>query len=184
MLFIQTSPNLEMHSDDGGMSWSKPTPITISLPAGYSATPGVAHGIQISGAMCAEPTCGGTVGRLVVAWVCHAKKAAPRSGDVSCVGCYSCLATSDDHGATWAIAPAGVSTAQEGSREGSLVQLRSADVPGAGSSAAVWATLRNMGATPGHRWHALSLDGGVTIASHGNDPSLPDGGTKNWTGSE
>ena len=192
LLFIQTSPNLVTHSDDAGATWSKPAPVKIALPAGVtSASPGVAHGIQLRGDLCAEPTCGGAAGRLVVAWVCHGKKAAaagaggapaggrPRAGDVSCPGCYSCLATSDDGGASWAVAPGAVALPQEGSREASIVQLRSSSH--ASTSAVVYATERNMGATPGHRWHSISVDGGRTLSIFGDDPALPDGDTKNWT---
>jgi photosystem II stability/assembly factor-like uncharacterized protein len=185
LLLIQTTPNLISHSDDAGKTWSKPAPLAITLPAGYTASPGVAHGIQLRGDLCAEPTCGGAAGRLVVAWVCHGKKghaAAPQaaSSDVSCPGCYSCLATSDDGGAHWAVAPGAISLPQEGSREASLVQLRSA--AHASASAVVYATERNMGSTPGHRWHAVSVDGGRSLSIFGNDSALPDGDTKNWTG--
>ena len=196
-LFVQTSPNLQLTSRDGGASFSAPAPVKVALPPGYSATPGVASGIQLDGALCAEPTCGGHVGRLVVAWVCHATKAgeatvvkaaaalrlrrrAPRSTDVSCPGCFSCLATSDDDGASWSIAPGAVST-QDGSREASLAQLSSAAFPGA-SGAVVYASERNMGAAAGTRWHAVSLDSGATFSQFGTDPGLPDGMTKNWTG--
>jgi hypothetical protein len=142
LLFVQTSDgNLQLSSKDGGATFSPPAPVVVALPHGYTATPGVAGGVALSGALCAEPTCGGAVGRLVVAWVCHAAKGASGGrgvdappaaggggGDVSCPGCYSCLATSDDHGATWAITA--VST-QEGSREASVAQLAAADFPGA-----------------------------------------------------
>jgi hypothetical protein len=146
ILQIQTSPNVQLTSDDAGATWSKPAPITVAVPAGFSATPGVAHGIQISGALCGDATCGGAAGRLVVAWVCHAKAApaAALSGDVSCPGCFSCLATSDDGGATWTINAGAVST-QEGSREASLIQLKS----GTNADAVIYATERNMGNATG-----------------------------------
>jgi len=193
-LFVQTAPNLQLTSADGGASFSAPAPVKVALPKGFSATPGVASGIQLDGALCAEPTCGGRAGRLVVAWVCHAAAAAAggeeeeekeeddaaRLKDVSCAGCFSCLATSDDDGASWAIAPAAVST-QDGSREASLAQLASSAFPGA-SGAVVYASERNMGSAPGTRWHAISTDSGASFSSFGTDPSLPDGDTKNWTG--
>ena len=186
LLFIQTQPNLVTFSDDAGASWSKPTAVNITLPPGItSASPGVAHGIQLRGDLCAEPTCGGAAGRLVVAWVCHGPKAAAaaalraRLGDLSCPGCYSCLATSDDGGATWAVAPGAVALAQEGSREASIVQLRSS--AHASASAVVYASERNMGSSTGHRWHSISVDGGRSLSLFGDDPSLPDGDTKNWT---
>ena len=182
-LFIQTSPNLVTYTDDAGATWSRPAPIKISLPPGVTASPGVAHGIQVQGGLCAEPTCGGGAGRLIVAWVCHHAKAAPRAaaaGDVSCAGCYSCLATSDDAGATWRVAPAGITT-QEGSREASLVQLPASAFPGA-PGAVIYVSQRNMGATPGHRWHSISLDSGDSLTRFGVDPGLPDVDTKNWTG--
>ena len=198
-LFVQTSPNLQLTSRDGGATFSAPAPVKVALPPGYSATPGVASGIQLDGKLCAEPTCGGSAGRLVVAWVCHSAKAAAaaaaaaatrlgaprhsqrqRATDVSCAGCFSCLATSDDDGATWAIAPGAVST-QDGSREASLAQLASSAFPGA-SGAVVYASERNMGAAPGSRWHAVSTDSGASFSRFGTDPGLPDGDTKNWTG--
>jgi len=192
-LFVQTSPNLQLTSVDGGATFSAPAPVKVALPKGIKATPGVASGIQLDGALCAEPTCGGDVGRLVVAWVCHAAAAAAAEGeaaeaaaaaahlqDVSCVGCFSCLATSDDDGASWTIALAAVST-QEGSREASLAQLASSAFPGA-SGAVVYASERNMGSAPGSRWHAISTDSGASFSLFGTDPSLPDGDTKNWTG--
>ena len=185
ILHLQTAPYVQLHSDDAGATWSRPAPIAIALPAGVAAaSPGVAHGIQLAGALCAEPTCGGAAGRLVVAWVCHKKAPAPAlraAGDVSCPGCFSCLATSDDGGASWAIAAAAVST-QEGSREAAVVQLPSASRAGAGAGAVVYVTERNMGATPGHRWHAVSLDGGRSLGLFGVDAGIPDVDTKNWTG--
>ena len=183
LLFIQTSGgNLVMHSDDAGASFSQPQPVKMApLPAGYSATPGVAHGIQVQGALCTEPTCGGTAGRLIVAWVCHHAKAAAAT-DISCVGCFSCLATSDDGGDTWAIEAAAIATPQEGSREASILQLPSASHSGGAPGAVIYVTSRNMGATPGHRWHSVSLDSGSSLALFGADPSLPDVDTKNWTG--
>jgi len=180
-LLVQTAAgNLQLTSRDGGASWSAPAaPRLAPLPAGYSATPGVASGIVISGALCGEPTCGGAAGRLVVAWVCHRSKRAPRrAADVSCAGCFSCLATSDDDGGHWSITA--VST-QEGSREAALAQLASAAVPGA-TGAVVYASERNMGSAPGARWHAISADSGATFSRFGTDPALPDGDTKNWTG--
>ena len=176
-LFVQSA----LTSRDGGATWSAPAPVKVAVPAGYTATPGVASGIALDGALCAEPTCGGAAGRLVVAWVCHKAKApaaARRVGDVSCVGCFSCLATSDDDGATWTISAV---TTQEGSREAALAQLAAAAVPGA-AGAVVYASERNMGAAPGARWHAVSADSGKTFSRVGNDPALPDGDTKNWTG--
>ena len=187
-LFVQSSPNLQLTSRDGGATWSAPAPVKVALPPGYAATPGVASGIQLSGALCAEPTCGGAAGRLVVAWVCHKGKVEggrappppppPRLSDVSCAGCFSCLATSDDDGATWTV---GAVSTQDGSREASLAQLASATVPGA-SGAVIYASERNMGATPGTRWHAVSADSGASFSRFGVDPALPDGTTKNWTG--
>ena len=184
LLFIQTSPNLVTHSDDAGATWSKPSPINITLPHGVTASPGVAHGIQVSGALCSEPSCGGAAGRLIVAWVCH-KKTPPRPigsrSDISCAGCYTCLAVSDDGGKTWEVGASAVST-QEGSREASLVQLPHSSHPSGTGGAVIYATQRNMGATPGHRWHSISVDSGSSLSIFGEDPSLPDVVTKNWTG--
>ena len=186
LVLVMASPNLQLASDDAGATWTAARPLALTLPPTVgSAVPGVAHGVQIDGALCAEPTCAGAAGRLVVAFVCHAPKAAAaaaaaqaRLGDVACPGCFSCLATSDDGGATWTVAAGGVST-QEGTREASLVQLPSQ--PRAAAGAVVWATERNMGATAGHRLHAVSLDGGLTLGGFGID-TIPDGDTKNWTG--
>jgi photosystem II stability/assembly factor-like uncharacterized protein len=123
-----------------------------------------------------------------VAWVCHQGKrrgggdsgeAAPpprRAGDVSCAGCFSCLATSDDDGATWTVAA--VST-QDGSREAALAQLTA---PAGSTGAVIYASERNMGAAPGTRWHAISRDSGASFSAFGTDPALPDGMTRNWTG--
>jgi hypothetical protein len=57
------------------------------------------------------------------------------------------------------------------------VQLKSTS-----TTATVYASERNMGAAPGTRWHAISLDSGRTLTRFGVDPTLPDGDTKNWTG--
>jgi len=182
-LFIQTSPNLQLTTLDGGKTFSDPKPVSITIPTGYSATPGVATGITISGDLCSESTCAGTTGRLVVAWVCHKTANNNRlrisSADVSCKGCFSCLATSDDQGKTWNISA--VST-QEGSREASIAQLDAKVYPGSSTSAVIYASERNMGASSGIRWHAVSTDSGKSFSSFGLDPSLPDGKTANWTG--
>ena len=189
IVLIQTSPTMQIISDDAGVSWSKAGPAHVILPPKYSATPGVAHGIQIVPSLCIEPTCGGLTGRLIVAFVCHATATATTTtpndknlGDVSCKGCFSCLATSDDSGDTWTIATAAVST-QEGSREASIVQLNANIRAGSsGSKPIIYATERNMGITPGFRWHAISFDGANSFTSFGTDPMIPDGDTKNWTG--
>ena len=183
-LFIQTSPNLQLTTLDGGKTFSAPKPVSITTPTGYSATPGVATGIAISGDLCSEPTCSGTTGRLVVAWVCHKTAKSEnrlRLGltDVSCKGCFSCLATSDDHGQTWSISA--VST-QEGSREASISQLDAKVYPGSSTSAVIYVSERNMGASSGIRWHAISTDSGKSFSNFGLDPTLPDGKTANWTG--
>jgi hypothetical protein len=199
-LFIQTSPNLWTYSDDFGATWAPLAAPTVSIPAGYTATPGVAHGIQLSGDLCAEPTCNGLVGRLVVSWVCHGKGADESEeevqarirahvrrgktlpgGDVACPGCYSCLAVSDDNGASWKIDPRAVS-AQDGSREASLAQLLTSSQSGAGTNPVVYASERNLGNVTGFRLHALSLDGGSSFASFGTDPGIPDSAVTNWTG--
>jgi hypothetical protein len=205
-LFVQSSPNVQLTSRDGGATFSAPAPVKVALPQGFTATPGVASGIQVDGTLCAEPTCGGAAGRLVVAWVCHAAKdgaahsavrsvvrgaarsaarnvvrgAAPGARDVSCVGCYSCLAFSDDDGETWTISAV---SNQDGSREASLAQLEAAAYPGA-SGAVVYASERNMGAAPGSRWHAVSTDSGKSFSSFGTDPGLPDGEFPAATSSE
>ena len=190
-LFILNSPNLWTYSDDMGQSWSKLVPPTINIPSGISATPGVAHGIQLQGDLCSEPTCNGKVGRLLVAWVCHGKGMseyklrktvkAMRNGytDIVCPGCYSCLAYSDDHGTTWTIDATGISN-QDGTREASIVQLQSAGYNT--KEAVIYATERNMGNNTGHRLHAISLDGGNSFSLFGADIGIPDSKVTNWTG--
>lgn len=179
------------YSDDNGATWTAPVPAQVTLPSGVSATPGVAHGIQLNGTLCSEPTCNGHVGRLVLAFVCHHGKEegvvkmlrahvkAQRLGltDVSCAGCYSCLGYSNDHGATWTVTAGGMSN-QDGTRESSIVQLYAPT----SSDAAVYATERNMGNATGHRLHAISTDSGVTFSQFGSDAGIPDGCTANWTG--
>jgi len=188
LVLVMAAPNLLVASDDAGASWGRPAPLSLSLPPGVAAaSPGVAHGLQLDGALCAERTCGGAASRLVVAFVCHAAKPsaaaaaappAPRARDVACPGCSSCLGASDDGGATWTVSA--VST-QDGTREASLAQL-DARARGAGAGAVVYATERNMGADPGHRLHAISYDSGRSFTEFGADAGLPDGDTKNWTG--
>ena len=39
-----------------------------------------------------------------------------------------------------------------------------------------------MGATPGHRWHAISFDSAKSLTVFGVDPGVPDVDTKDWTG--
>lgn len=161
-------------STDRGVTW--PTPAALNISSSFaSQLPGCAHGISVSGALCKEPSCGGAAGRLLVPFVCHTKAAAAPSGDVACPGCYSCVVWSGDHGASWAV---GAASNQEGTRESGLVQLRG----GNPASATVYASERNMGASPGHREHAVSTDAGATYSAFGVDLGIPDVDTKNWTG--
>jgi hypothetical protein len=177
---------------DNGASFTPLTPIKLTMPDGVtSIQPAVGTGLVIDGSLCAEPTCAGTAGRLVMPFVCHSKGATPPAaaasarqlqlgpGDVACPGCYSCLVTSDDDGGSWAF---GAVSAQDGSREASPVQVASASFGAAG--AAVWVTERNMGNQTGARFRAVSDDGGRSFvpALYGIDTALPDGSTKNWTG--
>jgi hypothetical protein len=119
-------------------------------------------------------------------------RAASLRASMACPGCYSCLLLSDDHGASWQL---GAASTQEGTRESGVVQLRvsgsarssagannSPKSLGAGTStAALYVSERNMGATPGHRLHARSTDGGASFSAFGAD-SIPDADTGNWTG--
>jgi len=184
-LFIQAPPtgSLYTFSDDRGVTWSSPEPAKITGPSGYTFTPAVAHGIQISGEYCEEPTCNGLTGRLVISFVCHTKKNSVAirhvNGDIACPGCFACLAISDDHGATWTI-HAGAVSQQEGSREASLVQLLSSTHKT--KNPVVYATERNLGNSPGYRLHAVSTDGGESFSIFGPDPELPDSKVTNWTG--
>ena len=178
-LFVQEGAAMVLHSviTAGGTAWTPLVPITPSLPKGVTATqPAVSVGLRLRSDLCAEPTCGGAVGRLVMPFVCHA--AAQLAGDVACPGCGSCLLLSDDAGATWRY---GAVSAQVGTREASVVQLRA---PAASTSATLWATERAMGNQTGSRMHAVSSDGGVSFSfsTYGRDTALPDAVTANWTG--
>jgi len=184
-LFIQAPPtgSLYTYSDDKGVTWSSPEPGKIKGPSGYTWTPAVAHGIQISGEYCEEPTCNGLTGRLVISFVCYTKKAEDLQNqvesDTACPGCYTCLAVSDDQGATWTIHPEAVSK-QEGSREASIVQLRSSVHKT--KNPVIYATERNLGDDTGFRIHAISVDGGTSFSIFGSDKELPDSKVTNWTG--
>jgi hypothetical protein len=198
-LFVQQgrASVLYAQSRDGGLSWSPLTPMstTLSVPVGLVAIPSVAVGIQLRGDLCAEPTCGGAAGLLVMPFVClqsavvsqrGASAAWPVRDASACAGCYSCLAVSGDRGATWSIAPAAVS-AQQGTREASVAQLVSGAWPLSPPPIGpiVFVSERNMGATaPGSRLHALSVDGGRSFdaSAYGADPDLPDSRVTNWTG--
>jgi sialidase-1 len=174
-LFIQSgsTQTLLTISTDQGASWSKPTVLVYKQPVSESY-PSVGHGIVISGSLCADGTCAGKSGRLVVPYVCHSTSIS--TGDVACPGCYSCTLYSDDHGQTWQI---GAVSTQEGTREASLVQLQSASFQATG--AVVYAFERNMGNATGHKEFARSLDAGSTFTAFGN-VAIPDSVTANWTG--
>ncbi len=90
-----------------------------------------------------------------------------------CEACHACMVLSDDHGASWRFGGYG----QAGSRESQVVQ-----VPSNTSSATLYVTERNFGATPGHRMYARSYDGGETLEDYGIDPALPSPVTAHWTG--
>lgn len=163
-------------SPDGGATWSPA--VNISIPGSYaSIIPGVGHGLAIDPAHCLDPTCGGTAGRLLMAWACTVS--GPVSNDTACGNCRTCLLKSDDHGATWGL---GAVSTQAGGREAALVQLDSGDWGTMGG--VVYASERNLGATPGARLHAVSVDGGASFAPqwYGTDAALPDIDTGNWTG--
>lgn len=184
-VLIQENSTAVLHavSRDFGETWSTPVQINISSTFA-SQLPGCVHGIVVQGSLCSEPTCGGTAGRLLLPFVCHAKASdlarGRVSGDVACPGCFSCVVWSDDHGATWAV---GAASTQEGTRESGLAQLvLGVAGDGAGAAAAIYASERNMGASPGTREHAVSLDSGATFSVFGTDPGIPDVDTKNWTG--
>ena len=162
-------------SADAGLTWSTPTKIYFPGAGAYnSVIPGVGHGIVVSAEHCMDPTCGGTVGRILLPFVVSSRVV---SNDTSCGDCQSGIVFSDDGGATWQI---GAVSAQAGSREASLVQLRS-DAYGT-TGAVIYATERNLGNATGSRLHAVSLNGGRTFAAYGRDDGLPDAVTANWTG--
>jgi hypothetical protein len=179
MIQLNSVTVLHSASADEGASWTPPAPTNISS-AFSSQLPGCGHGIVVDGALCSEPTCGGTAGRVTMPFVCHAAGASPfaaplSAADVACPGCYSCLVWSDDHGVSWHV---GAASTQDGTRESGVVQLLK---PGA-RLATLYASERNMGADPGHRLHAVSVDSGASYSVFGADPGLPDVDTKNWTG--
>lgn len=167
-------------SKDGGLTWSTPAPLAFKTKY-PGAIPGVGHGIVIRSDLCGSGGCASKAGRLLLPFVCHSATPPPATrsvrGDVACANCYSCLLVSDDHGASWATAA--IST-QDGSREAALVQLLSNAT--ASADAVVYANERNMGNATGHKWHALSVDGGDSFTLFGTDPGLVDSVTANWTG--
>jgi sialidase-1 len=183
-------------SVDGGATWTVPVQVSISAPAGYSYTiPAVGHGIVVNSSLCDRaPACGGTAGRLLMPFVCYAAGASGDAGaraagvrgsanagralDVACPGCYSCVAYSDDAGASWTI---GAVSGQQGTREAALVQLLNSAAPYPSVNAVIYASERNMGANPGYRLYAASADAGLSFAFSGST-SLPDPVTANWTG--
>ena len=167
---------IQLTSSDDGLSWSNPTSILISAPAGYaSLIPGVGHGLSIKSQYCMEATCGGSYGRLILPFV--ATRDGPVSNDTACGSCATALVYSDDGGASWTL---GAVSDQNGSREAALVQLNSNDY--STLSAVIYAGERNLGNATGTRLHAISKDSGFTFSTFGTDPSLPDVVTGNWTG--
>jgi sialidase-1 len=211
-LFIMNSPNLWTYSDDAGSTWSPLTQPKVTLPAGVTGQPGVAHGIQLVPGLCPEPTCGGAAGRLIVAWVCHHGKveeedeaaaggAAPRSrSSRSSLRAWAKATASGNHGLADVACPGCYSclaysddhgdswTVQEGgmsNQDGSReasVVQLQSSAVPGATGAVVYATERNMGNSTGHRLHAVSTDGGETFSSFGADPGIPDSVTANWTG--
>jgi sialidase-1 len=175
-LMIQQGSATVLHSAsaDEGVTWSSPAAMNISSNFS-SQLPGCGHGIIIDGALCAEPTCGGTAGRIVVPFVCRGAASAP-AGDVACPGCYSCAVLSDDHGLSWRV---GAASTQDGTRESGIAQLH---LPSRDGRATIYSSERNMGANTGYRLHAVSSDSAATFSSFGSDPEIPDVDTKNWTG--
>jgi hypothetical protein len=178
-LFVQKgTATLYTTTDDGGGTFAPVSTLPVAAPNGFTyAQPSVAHGLALDGGLCADGTCGGKAGRLLVPFICHAKASAQsQPGDVACPGCYSCLLISDDGGKNWAI---GAISTQDGTREASLIQLTS---PPGSNAALIYASERNMGAVPGHKQHAVSSDSGDSFDLFGDDLGLPDGKTLNWTG--
>eukprot|EP01116_Phalansterium_solitarium_P015113 TRINITY_DN3322_c0_g1_i2.p1 TRINITY_DN3322_c0_g1~~TRINITY_DN3322_c0_g1_i2.p1 ORF type:complete len:384 (+),score=88.93 TRINITY_DN3322_c0_g1_i2:678-1829(+) len=175
-LFIQNGSGVAYTtSDDLGATWL--TPVAIELPYKGSMQPSVAHGVQLRSELCTSADCGGAVGRIVMPFVCHGN-GAEATGDIACPGCFSCLILSDDHGKTWQF---GAKSAQEGTRESSVVQLNSSQ-GGNSAGADVYASERNMGDSTGYRLHARSTDSGKTFSAYGKDYELPDSDVPNWTG--
>lgn len=166
-------------STDGGRTWAPPANLTVRGATSAYATiiPGVGHGLAIDPARCPEPTCGGTAGTLLMPWACTL--AGPVSNDTACSNCRSCLLASTDHGESWSL---GAVSSNAGSREAALVQLDSA--AWGVTAGVIYASQRNLGAAPGVRLHAVSLDGGASFNPllEGADAGLPDVDTGNWTG--
>ena len=163
-----------LSSADAGASWTAEAPLDLeglSKGAIQLSKPAVGHGIQIQPQLC--PGGCKNAGRLIVPMVCTNKTASGSHGDRGCVTCNACLLLSDDSGKTWSLGAVG----QQGTRESQVVQL-----PSNGATAALYATERNMGAHPGHRQYAFSMDGGDTFAITGTDATLTGPVTAHWTG--
>ena len=152
MLQVNGTVTVYLTSKDMGLTWSEPATLSFSKGSFLHAFPGVGHGIKIKGSLCFEPTCEGSVGRLILPFVCKTAKR-PISFDVVCPGCYSCLLVSDNGGQTWRIT---ASSVQDGTREAGIVQLDSSKF--SSSSSVVYASERNMGSTPGFQISWLSLN--------------------------
>lgn len=177
-LTIQYGDNQTVYwSSADGVSWTGGQQINIVVPPTVETIiPGCGHGLQINAAYCDQaPQCAGTAGTLVLPFVCTT--AGDVSNDTACGNCHTCLVTSSDQGRTWTL---GALSEQNGSREAALVQIQSSAAYAVG--AAIYAGERNLGNSTGSRWHAISADSGRTFSVLGNDPSLPDGVTANWTG--
>lgn len=158
----------------GGLNWTTEGTIDLEeLRRGDIAVskPAVGHGIQIMPHLCP----GGCehAGRLVIPMVCTNKTATGSHTDKGCTTCNSCLLLSDDNGRSWQLGAIG----QQGTREAQVVQL-----PSTGSSAALYATERNMGPHPGHRQYGISSNGGDSFEVSGTDPTLTSPVTPHWTG--
>lgn len=173
-LLLQDKGVTVLSSSDAGTSWTREAPLDLEgLSKGGIAVskPAVGHGIQVQPHLC--PGGCKNAGRLIVPMVCTNKTASGSHGDKGCITCNSCLLISDDSAKTWRLGAVG----QQGTRESQIVQL-----PSTQSTAALYATERNMGAHPGHRQYAFSADSGVTYATTGTDATLTGPVTAHWTG--
>ena len=166
---------VETTSSDGGLTWTPTANVSIDGADAFATViPGVGHGLEIRNEFCWVESCGATVGRLVMPFVCTLK--GPVSNDTACSNCRTCLIISDDHGATWRV---GAVSTQEGTREAALVQGDTAVFNS--PEAVIFAQERNLGPTPGTRLQAFSLNSGSGFQYLMNT-SLPDVVTGNWTG--
>ena len=175
-LMLQASGVAVLSSKNAGATWETSMLDAESVkgaPPGIGLSgPAVGHGIQISPSLCGSSPCA-EAGRLVLPMVCNNATAKGSHSDRGCTTCNSCLLISDDAGKSWSIGAVG----QQGTRESQIVQVRSQ-----AKAAMIYGSERNMGATPGHRDYAISVNGGSSYVRTGTDKVLTEPKTAHWTG--